>query len=410
MKPRLVLVTRRFWPLVGGAERQMASLAAELKRLGCDVTILTAHWEPRWPEEISHHGVRVVRLPNPTMRGWGTVRYMLSVGRWLRDHRGDFDLVYVSSLRHAAFAAISERDLDAGVPVVLRSDGTGRLGDGHWQREATFGGRIAKQCQKADAVVAPSPAVENELLAAGFTNIERIDNGVALPSTISTAEQRAAARTDLARANPELTVAESAPVAVYTGRLHEVKGLDTLLAAWQIVLREQPRARLWLVGEGPQQRLLASQIEKLRLRRRVMLAGTFDDVDQFLRAADLFVLPASEEGTSLALLEAMAAGLPIVATDIPGNRHILSDSIHADQADSGDGSESPSHHCLVTPGKVEPLANAILQSFDDPATAERLGTAARRRVGEAFSIAKMAEQHLELFNRLIANSSPPDTP
>lgn len=401
-QPRLVLVTRRFWPLVGGAERQMASLAVQLKRLGCEVTILTAHWEPRWPSEISHHGVRVVRLPHPTLRGWGTIRYMLAVGRWLRSHRDEFDLVYVSTLRHDAYAALAVRDLDMPVPVILRAEGVGSTGDCQWQEEASFGSRIARRCRGADSIVVSTASVEAELLAAGFTRLVRIEGGVSLPATPCTEEQRTAARKDLGRANPELIVAHNAPLAVAIGRLDEGKGLDTLIDAWPLVLRQQPRARLWLVGEGPWRPRLATQIERLRLRRRIMLAGTFDDVEQFLRAADLFVLPASREGTSLALLEAMAAGLPIVATDLPGNREVL-------------GGEGPSSQTdlappLVTPGKPETLAEAILRVFDQPAEAQLWGAAGRERVGEAFSIVKMAERHLELFEQLISARRSIDSP
>ncbi len=411
--PRLVLVTRRFWPLVGGAERQMASLAAELRKLGAEVTILTAHWDVRWPAEISHHGVRVVRLPNPSLRGWGTVRYMLAIGRWLQTHRDSYDLVYVSSLRHDAYAAICARDLGVGTgmnasgpaPVVLRAEGVGQTGDVHWQHTATFGGRISRRCQKAEAIVVQNSVVDEELRTAGYQRLKRINNGVALPAAARTEEQRATARADLSYANAELTVAAGAPVAVYTGKLHETKGLDALLAAWKLVIEQQPRARLWLVGDGPAAPHLANRIERLGLRRRVQLAGTFDDVDQFLKAADLFVLPSSEEGTSLALLEAMAVGLPVVVSDIASCRHVLGNE--ADGDDSPDKDTEPEtaeslESLLVESGNADSLAAAVLHIFDSPETAARWGQAARHRVGEAFSIAKMAEQHLQLFERLIS--------
>lgn len=401
--PRLVFVTQRSWPLVGGAERQIASLAAELKQLDCDVTILTAHWEARWPAEISHHGVRVVRLPHPAFRGWGTIRYMLAVGRWLRANRESFDLVYVSGLGHDAYATLSALGQDTAIPVVLRAEGAGLLGDVHWQNTSHFGHRIARRCQSADAVVAASPHNEQELLAAGYSQVRRIDNGVHVPEALNTTAQRVVARCDLARANPELTVAESAPVAVAIGRLHEAKGLQKLLAAWKLVVRQQPRARLWLVGEGPYRPMLSVKIEQLKLRRRVALAGTFDDVEQFHRAADLYVLPAAAEGALLSLLEAAAAGVPVVATDIPGHRHVL-------LGDANRESASDKHYFLPPPDETEPLAAAILRAFEQPEEAAQWAVHVRRRVGEAFSIVKMAERHLELFQQLIAVRQMNDSP
>lgn len=74
--PRVVLVSRRFWPLVGGAESAMANVAAEFKAQGAECTILTAAWDRSWPNEIVHHGVRVVRLRQPSLRFYGTWRYL----------------------------------------------------------------------------------------------------------------------------------------------------------------------------------------------------------------------------------------------------------------------------------------------------------------------------------------------
>ena len=117
---RLVLVTRRFWPMVGGAERAVAELAAELANRAVPVTLLTARWQPSWPAEINYRGVPVVRLPNPRLRAWGTFRYMQALGRWLRRHRDEYDLVYVSMLKHDAYAALAAVGGDA--PVVLRAE------------------------------------------------------------------------------------------------------------------------------------------------------------------------------------------------------------------------------------------------------------------------------------------------
>ena len=89
---RVVLITRRFGPLVGGAERAMANLAAEMAARGLDVTVLTARWRPDWPARISYRGVPVVRLPQTSVRLWGTVRYMQSLGRWLRANDGRYDV------------------------------------------------------------------------------------------------------------------------------------------------------------------------------------------------------------------------------------------------------------------------------------------------------------------------------
>ena len=321
--PRLVLVTRRFWPLVGGAERVMARLAAGLSGRGWPVTILTARWEEQWPAEIHYAEVPVVRLTQPAQRGWGTLRYMLALGAWLRRHAGSYDLVYVSMLKHDAHAALGAAG--GQVPVVVRAEGGGASGDCRWQQQARFGHCIRRRCQQAAALVAPSPAIEDELRGAGYPGdrIQPIPNGVSIPPP-RTATARAAARDALADASPSMLLGD-APLALYTGRLDSGKGLSYLLRCWRIVTAGWPNARLWIAGEGAQRDELARRIRESDLEGRVTLTGLFDEVDALLAAADLFVLPSEEEGMSLALLEAMAAGLPIVACDIAGNRPLIAD-------------------------------------------------------------------------------------
>lgn len=384
MKRRLVLITRQFWPLVGGAQVVMGGLAHALQERGAEVTILTARWEATWPEELVHGGVRVLRLPQPSLRFWGTWKYMRAVRDWLMRHAGEYDLVYVSMLKHDAYAAL-EAARDA--PVVLRAEATGRTGDIYWQRHARFGRKIARRCREADAFVAIAEPARRELLDAGYPaeRIHAIPNGVAIPPDRPEGN-RDAARKELAQAHPQLDLPPDARLAVYAGRLDARKGLATLVQAWPRVLQEAPEARLWLVGEGDARRRLTDQIRRLDLPDRVLLAGRYDAVDDFLRAADLFVLPSEEELMSMALLEAMAAGLPIVASDIPANRHLI----------------SPGKHGLLAPAKKNaPLAEAILSLLADRDRASTLGQAARRRASDHFSLAAMADAHLELFERLI---------
>ena len=364
----------------------MAALAAEFAARSLPVTLLTARWQRTWPAEISYRSVPVVRLANPTNRVWGTFRHMQSLGRWLRRHRDRYDLVYVSMLKHDAYAALAA--VGGQLPVVLRAEGAGPTGDCRWQQEARCGRRIRNRCATADAIVVPSRAIESELTAARYPRqrIHYVPNGIAIPPGRSPGAQLAA-RNALAATSLSLRTPPGAPVAVYTGRLHSAKGLVDLVTAWEPIATRWPEARLWLVGEGPLQEELEAEIEARSLSNHVVLAGVFDNVDELLAAADLFVLPSWEEGMSLALLEAMAAGLPVVATDIPGNRDLVTDGATG---------------LMVPIRDPARLSQAIERLLNAPDLRVRLGTAAREVAVSRFSLARMADQHLELFARIVA--------
>ena len=89
MKPlRAAIVTRRFWPLVGGPERALANLAAELRPRGVEATIVTVRWLPAWPAQPLFCDVPVVRLEPPPLGRWNMFRYMRALAGWLRSRRG----------------------------------------------------------------------------------------------------------------------------------------------------------------------------------------------------------------------------------------------------------------------------------------------------------------------------------
>ncbi len=387
---RLALVTRRYWPLVGGAERVMARLGVELRRLDCQTRIVTAQWESHWPTEVVHCDVPVVRLRNPAQRGWGTMRYMLALNRWLRQNRRQLDAVLVSMLKHDAYSAIGALQ-SSSVPVVVRAEGGGETGDCHWQRTARFGRRIARRCLQADALVAPSAAVQTELLEAGYAadRVHLIWNGVPIPAAASPTRRRQA-RHALAEGNFDLRLPNDARLVVYTGRLDRGKGLMDLVAAWSMVRQKFVDSRLWLVGDGPLRDELYQYLKDYDLRDSVLLPGTYDDIDEVLMAADAFVLPSYAEGLSLSLLEAMAARVPVVVSDIPANLRLV----------------QPDHTGIVFPVRdAAALAAALCRLLEDPAAARQRAENAYALVQQQYSVERMARDHLQLIQSVVQAKS-----
>ena len=386
---RIVLISRRYWPLVGGAERVMAGLAAQFQAEGREIQLLTARWESHWPEELVHREVPVKRLANPKTRGWGTFRYMHALKRWLRSNAEQYDAALVSMLKHDAHVTIKTLN-QLNKPTLIRAEGAGPTGDCEFHKTARFGSRIKKSCMNADGIVAPSQVVEQELIKSGFSSeqVQFIPNGVEISDKAPILKTDA--RRSLSEAHPILTIDPGEPLVVYTGRLDVQKGLLDLVDAWQKVAETFPRGRLWLVGEGNDGRLIWDRIRESRLTTEIVMPGSFDDVSDLLRAADVFVLPSYQEGMSLSLLEAMASDVPVVASDIPPNRALV-------ENDKG---------ILFPPKDSEALANSLLDSIQKQKISREYANNARRFVLEKYSLNKMASSHLELIDSAIRKRNP----
>jgi glycosyltransferase involved in cell wall biosynthesis len=186
---------------------------------------------------------------------------------------------------------------------------------------------------------------------------------------------------------------DSAARAVTVGRLDPVKDQATLLRASRLVVDQMPGYRLDVVGDGPSRPELEALRETLGLADHVRFHGYRADVGPYLAAAGLFVLSSVSEGVPLALLEAMASGLPAVATDVGGIREVV--------VPDTTGS-------LVAPGSPEALADAMVTLQTQPGALDRMGRAARRRVEEQFNLRGVVAQYeglyFECLNRRVPES------
>lgn len=167
-------------------------------------------------------------------------------------------------------------------------------------------------------------------------------------------------------------------------RLDPVKGLEYLLAAFAHIARNHPAARLVLMGDGTVRGALEAQASQLGVRDRVVFAGMRSDVPQCLTALDLFALPSLAEYHSIGLLEAMRAGLPIVATDVGGNTESVRD-----------GQEG----LIVRSADADGLAVALDRMLADDALRMCLGAAAQQRFSTEFTEDAMLARTAQWFQR-----------
>jgi glycosyltransferase involved in cell wall biosynthesis len=193
---------------------------------------------------------------------------------------------------------------------------------------------------------------------------------------------------DLAPFPPPDPAARRGPVrAIHVARLNLIKDQTTLLEAVRLMADRVPDFRLTVVGDGPRREDLLADRDRLGLRDRVDFLGERADVPALLAQADLFVLSSLQEGLSLTLLEAMAAGLAVVATDVGGNREVV----------------VPGETGLLVPSRSpDRLAEAILACVRDPAATREMGRRGRSRVEREFGLDATVQQYENLYESVVS--------
>jgi glycosyltransferase involved in cell wall biosynthesis len=222
--------------------------------------------------------------------------------------------------------------------------------------------------KRFDRIVCVSNLLYEEFSKLGI-NFERL---VYLPNAVSLPEQSLGQR-DTAR--QQLGVESEENIIVAVGRLSPEKGLDILLAAYARQFSSDRGVRLILVGDGPEMAALKSLANRLGISEQVSFAGFAADVSNYYAAADLFVMSSHTEGFPMALLEAMAWGLPVLATAVGGIPDIVQDG--------KDG-------CLVPPGNEEQLVVAMGKLLNNRELSEKMGQVARQTITERFAVEQWA--------------------
>ena len=359
---------------VGGAQRQAQLLAPEVARRGLPVVVVSQS-----PRLLSEHGATpedgVERVALPVLRWASRGSFLLSFLVWAIVNRGRVDVIHAHSTAAGRTAGLVGRLLRR--PVIVKVTGM--------QAVAALGApgaawRLRRWLldRTSDVLVAVSTEMMQAMAQAGIARARR----VLIPNGVQMMPHAGAARAATTR--PCLGAGDL-PVVLYVGRLEGVKGVKRLLPMWS-ALPGRDAATLLIVGDGPLRVELEREADARGLTRSVRFLGRHADVRDFYLMADVFVLPSLSEGLSNALLEAMAARLPVVASDIGGNRDVIEHGVSGFLMDWTDASAT---------------AALVSRLLDDPALRRRVGEAAVRRAG-CFSIALVAERYCDLYRTLRA--------
>jgi L-malate glycosyltransferase len=352
------------WSLgLGGAEQMVIRLAAGLDRQRFQPLVVCLNEAGPFAEEARRTGTEVVALHK---RGRYDVTVLGPLVRLLRDRRTDLVHTHLwgANLWGRIGALLSRRR-----PSIVATEHNTDT----WKRPYHLAiDRVL--CGRTTHLVAVSRHVaefyERHHVGTGRWRI--VPNGVDV-------ERPAPTR---AQARSTLGVAPDSPLVGFVGRFASAKAPEVFLEAVAHAARAMPALRVVMIGDGP----LRPEVEKARARHaldgRVVLTGMRNDVRDLLPAFDALLFCSEREGLSVAMLEAMAAGVPVLATPVGGTTELV---------------EADRTGILVPVGRPEAMAGQLVGLLGAPARAERLRQAARERVAAQFSLRRTVEAHESLY-------------
>ncbi len=379
-RPRRILhIARRYAPLVGGMERYVLDVATDQARSGADVRVVTLRTDILGvhPGELSadeqHDGVRIVRLPGTGNQRFGVCFRPDRLAREIRQ----VDVVHLHDLRFmTGFVCLAARLL--GRPLVYHTHGLlwhTAFASGLKQRlmRSYYGPML----RLARANVVASSEHDRELLIADVPSLS--PRTVTLPNAVDLVPYLAAER----RPVPGRLLV--------IGRVADRKGIDRLIEGLA-ALRNRPDAPGWslqIAGteDAGERTRLDGIIERHGLRDVVRFLGGYTDAEHLtlLEEASLAIFPSRAEGFGLALLEAMAAGVPLLASDIPPHRALLGDALAERLVDF----DSPAA-----------VADAIAAALADPATSAATSDRSLRDAAAPYGIRRLTDDIGELYTRV----------
>lgn len=364
---------------VGGAQKLISAYAATATTHGLSPLILTLREDGAESilEPIRAAGIRVIPMLAASIVSIPRLRRLIDILKQEKVDLVQSHLIYSNIL--GALAAHF-----AGIPAIATLHSTSVRGDTK--------SRILKGVENlvlrslATRILAVGSVVsEFHQGNYGDRRIDVIPNGIPQPEL--------PAVPDRDRLRHEITGNGSGPIIITVGRFSHAKGYQDMIAAFNLLRQKDPHSKLLMVGSGGTFNSIKAQIEDLNLTQSVILAGERDDVRQLLSLGDVYASSSHREGLPLAVLEAMMAGLPVVATSVGDIPNVVTEETGV----------------VVPPHRPDLLAAALEDLLNNPEKRSAMGKAAHRRALKEYSLEVWMERHRELYRQVLSSSGRGDS-
>ena len=385
MMNRVVLVSLKYPPVYSGYGRQLESVTKNILNKSDDfnITVLTAYKESRYSED---DGYRVIDLLDKydDKNSKTVFPFSIAVFKWLVANKNNYDIIHCVKAGPEAMACnMASKLLDKKLIVKVAQD---ELSD----REIDSARGLKRQTRllrhrmikNADFFIAISEEIEQNIKnrTGKKTKIVRIPNGVDTSQfTPADENEKRALRDALGFSSEEV-------ILLYTGAINKRKGVDDLLSALE-EYNSKVHLKVVLCGPVLEDLKLEEKMQKINNMGNVFIdyRGKVSNVSEFMKAADIFILPSYSEGLPNVLLEACASGLPAVATDIGGSRDLLIDGKNGYLVRTSQPSEIREKITLLAENKTDRIT---------------MGKFSRQMIEESFALDKVSLAYMKLYKML----------
>ena len=359
---------------VGGAQKLISAYASSAAAYGMSPVIITLRRDgtPFIMEPIDTAGVKVISLRAPSLFNVWRFRRLIRI---FKDEK--IDLVQTHLVYSNILGCLAAHE--AGVPVIATIHSVAVRGDMKSKLLKIIENFILRRYATRILAVGQIVADINKR-SYGKRRVDVIPNGIPKPKFPPIQERD--------RLRQEIAGDGSGSIVITVGRFTRAKGYEDMIEAFRLLRQRASEPKLVMVGSGTTVETIKNQIEDLDLKQSVILTGEREDVPRLLAMGDVYASSSHREGLPLAVLEAMMAGLPVVATSVGDIPNVVT-------AETG---------VVVPPHHPELLAAALEELLQNPKKRHAMGQAAYRRAMSEYSVDAWMKKHLALYREVLSSN------